>query len=92
MAKLNESEREAFLAAQPKWALVGGVLTREWKFKDFVEAMAFVNRVASLAEEVGHHPDIDIRYNTVRLGLISHDSKGITGRDTAMVTRLDREF
>ncbi len=92
MAKLNEAELTAFLAEQPKWALVDGVLTREWMFKDFAEAMIFVNRVASLAEEAGHHPDIDIRYNTVRIGLISHDSKGITGRDTAMATRLDREF
>ena len=48
--------------------------------------MAFVNRVATLAEAAGHHPDIDIRYNRVLLGLVSHDAGGITGRDTAMAS------
>ena len=43
--------------------------------------MKFVNRVAVIAEAAGHHPDIDIRYNQVLLGLVSHDAGGITGRD-----------
>jgi 4a-hydroxytetrahydrobiopterin dehydratase len=54
--------------------------------------MAFVNRVAALAETAGHHPDIDIRYNQVILGLISHDAGGITKRDSAMAGRIDKEF
>jgi pterin-4a-carbinolamine dehydratase len=45
-----------------------------YTFSDFVAAMAFVNKVADLAESANHHPDIDIRYNQVRLALISHDS------------------
>ncbi len=56
------------------------------------EAMAFANRVADLAESAGHHPDIDIRYNKVRLGLISHDAGGITTRDAKMAARLGREL
>ena len=54
--------------------------------------MAFVNRVAALAESAGHHPDIDIRYNQVLLGLVSHDAGGITERDTSMAGRIDREL
>ena len=54
--------------------------------------MVFVNRVAALAESAGHHPDIDIRYNRVLLGLVSHDAGGITKRDTAMAGRIDSEF
>jgi 4a-hydroxytetrahydrobiopterin dehydratase len=51
-----------------------------------------VNRVAAVAEAAGHHPDIDIRYNKVTLGLISHDAGGITSRDATMVGRIDKEF
>jgi 4a-hydroxytetrahydrobiopterin dehydratase len=51
--------------------------------------MAFVNRVAQLAEQGGHHPDIDIRYNRVRLALVSHDAGGITARDLSMAAQLN---
>jgi 4a-hydroxytetrahydrobiopterin dehydratase len=54
--------------------------------------MGFVNRVAIMAEKADHHPDIDIRYNKVRLGLVSHDAGGITRRDAAMVAKLDEAF
>jgi 4a-hydroxytetrahydrobiopterin dehydratase len=89
MGILNDVDLNAFLRAQPQWTLTGGALVREWVFADFAGAMEFVNLVASLAEETGHHPDIDIRYNKVRLSLISHDSGGITKRDTALAARLD---
>jgi 4a-hydroxytetrahydrobiopterin dehydratase len=89
---LNAAEIEEVLKAHPKWSLESGKLVRRWTFKDFVEAMAFVNRVAVLAEAAGHHPDIDIRYNQVLLGLISHDAGGITKRDAAMASQIDKEF
>jgi 4a-hydroxytetrahydrobiopterin dehydratase len=89
---LNTAEIEEVLKAHPEWHLEGGKLARKWAFKDFNEAMAFVNRVAAVAEAAGHHPDIDIRYNQVVLGLISHDAGGITRRDAAMVGRIDKEF
>ncbi|MGH9597366.1 MAG: 4a-hydroxytetrahydrobiopterin dehydratase, partial [Edaphobacter sp.] len=57
-----------------------------------VEAMAFVNKVAASAEAAGHHPDIDIRYNQVALGLVSHDAGGITTRDIGMAGQIDRKF
>lgn len=89
---LNTAEIEDVLKTHPKWKLKGGKLTREWTFKDFFEAMTFVNRVAVVAETAGHHPDIDIRYNQVVLGLISHDAGGITRRDEAMAGQIDNEF
>jgi 4a-hydroxytetrahydrobiopterin dehydratase len=52
--------------------------------------MAFVNRVAEIAEAAGHHPDIDVRYNHVLLGLVSHDAGGITTRDAAMASQLSK--
>jgi 4a-hydroxytetrahydrobiopterin dehydratase len=92
MPALSQSELNALLKNQSDWKLDGGKLVRDWKFKDFVEALVFVNQVAGIAESAGHHPDIDIRYNQVRLGLVSHDAGGITNRDAQMAAELDRRF
>ena len=89
---MNAAEIEKVLKANSDWHLKGGKLVREWTFKDFLEAMAFVNRVAVLAEDANHHPDIDIRYNHVVLGLVSHDAGGITQRDASLATQLSKEF
>jgi 4a-hydroxytetrahydrobiopterin dehydratase len=69
------------LAPLPDWHLEGDSIVRQFVFPDFVEAMAFVNRVAEKAEGAGHHPDIDIRWNKVRLALSSHDAGGLTEAD-----------
>jgi 4a-hydroxytetrahydrobiopterin dehydratase len=76
----------------PGWGLERGELVREISFKDFVKAMAFVNKVAALAESAGHHPDIDIRYNRVRLGLVTHDAGGITQNDLALARQVSATF
>lgn len=89
---LNATEIEEVLKTHPEWHLEAGKLLRKWTFQDFVGAMAFVNRVAAVAEAAGHHPDIDIRYNQVTLGLISHDAGGITKRDRTMVEQIDKEL
>ncbi len=88
MATLSSSQIDALLQENPGWRLDSGELVRDWAFENFVEAMVFVNHVAGVAEASGHHPDIDIRYNKVRLGLVSHDAGGITDRDARMVSRL----
>jgi 4a-hydroxytetrahydrobiopterin dehydratase len=89
---MDANEIKDVLKANPEWNLKDGKLIREWTFKDFIQAMAFVNRVATLAEAAGHHPDIDIRYNQVVLGLVSHDAGGITQRDASMAAQLSKEF
>lgn len=85
-------EIEDVLRAHPEWALKDGKLVREWTFRDFPEAIAFVNRIAAIAEDANHHPDIDIRYNRVLLSLISHDAGGITERDAMMAGRITAEL
>jgi 4a-hydroxytetrahydrobiopterin dehydratase len=65
----------------PHWNEDQDEIIREAEFSDFVAAMSFVNAVAGKAEAAGHHPDIDIRYNKVRLALVSHDAGGLTQRD-----------
>ena len=89
MKTLSEEKLQELLKSKPDWSLVQGALVREWTFPDFVAAMLFVNRVAAAAEAAGHHPDIDIRYNRVRLALVSHDAGGITERDAEMINKID---
>ncbi len=88
--KLDETVLQQALAELPEWKLAEGKLVREWTFVDFTEALAFVNKVAEIAEMENHHPDIDIRYNRVKLGLVTHDAGGITVNDTKMCALLDR--
>jgi 4a-hydroxytetrahydrobiopterin dehydratase len=89
MQKLDDQQLQAALTKLPQWKLEAGTLIRDWVFKDFVAAMAFVNHVAELAEAANHHPDIDIRYNRVRLALVTHDAGGITAKDAEMAAKLD---
>ena len=90
MQKLKEAEIDELCRQHPAWEYVGGELVRTFAFGDFVTAMVFVNRVALLAEQAGHHPDIDIRYNKVRLGLVTHDAGGISARDAAFISTVAR--
>jgi 4a-hydroxytetrahydrobiopterin dehydratase len=64
-------------------------LSREFKFKDFTAAMAFVNRVAAIAESEGHHPDIYIFYNLVRLELSTHAIGGLSENDFIVAAKID---
>jgi 4a-hydroxytetrahydrobiopterin dehydratase len=88
--KLTDLELETFLKKWPGWALEGGALKKTYAFGDFRAAMAFVNRVADAAEAADHHPDIDIRYSKVTLGLVTHDAGGLTDRDTALAAQVER--
>lgn len=92
MAALTPELLTAALADLTNWHLDHGKLVRDFEFPDFVQALAFVNQVGALAEAHNHHPDVDIRYNKVRLGLISHDANGITRRDTKLAALLDAQF
>jgi 4a-hydroxytetrahydrobiopterin dehydratase len=69
------------------WAEVEGALEREFRFRDFAEALAFVNRVAELAEQENHHPDVAIHWNTVTLRWWTHVKNAITERDADMARR-----
>lgn len=71
------------------WNTVDGKLTREWTFKDFSEAFAFMTRVALLAEKSDHHPAWSNVYNKLTIQLWSHDKQAITDRDHAMAKAID---
>jgi len=73
----------------PEWETNGKVLERTFEFEEFMDAIDFVNAVAEIAEEEGHHPDIDIRFNKVTLRLSTHSTGGITKLDIDLATKID---
>jgi len=90
MLKLSETEIAQRLTSLSAWKIENGELARTLIFKDFVAAMSFVYRVAALAEAAGHHPDIDIRYNKVRLAQVTHDKGGLTAKDFDLAAHIDQ--
>jgi 4a-hydroxytetrahydrobiopterin dehydratase len=90
MPPLSEHEIKSRLVTVPDWQVESGELVRTFLFKDFRAALAFVNKVGDIAENAGHHPDIDIRYNKVRLALVTHDAGGITQKDFDLAAGADK--
>ncbi len=82
--RLVQAEIRKNLKAVSGWKLEKGEITKDYKFKDFKKALAFVNKVGRLAEKADHHPDIDIRYNKVRLVLSTHPAGGLTPKGFAL--------
>lgn len=79
---LTSSDVDAAIEEQGlHWAHEGDELTTTVKLHDFAAALEFVRSVGAAAEAANHHPDIDIRYNRVRLALVTHDAGGLTSKD-----------
>lgn len=79
--RLSDDQIKLELDKLPEWSETGEAIQRTASFKNFLEAMTFVNKVAAAAEAASHHPDFLIRYNKVTLTLSTHDSSGITAKD-----------
>ena len=89
MSRLDEAGVAEAVRRTPGWKRAGAEIRRTYRFGDFREALAFVNRVGELAERAGHHPDIDIRYNAVTLALTTHDAGGLTAKDFELARSID---
>ena len=90
MADLLSDEAIAERLSDSDWRREGDEIVKDWKFSDFAEAMNFVGRVAELAEEANHHPDILIHgWNKVRLSLTNHSAGGLTEPDFRMARKFD---
>jgi 4a-hydroxytetrahydrobiopterin dehydratase len=85
----DESKIQTAHPTLPDWRSDGQIISRTYEFKDFPAAMKFVNTVAELAEQVQHHPDIDVRWNKVTLALTTHDAGGLTEKDFALARACD---
>ena len=88
-APLSEAKARELAADIPRWTLREQSLTREYTCQDFRAAIAFVNRLADLAEEQQHHPDIRISYNTVTLDLSTHKIHGLSRNDFILAAKID---
>lgn len=89
MAKLSNEQVTAALAGLTGWSRAGESLTKTFTFKTFPEGIGFVDRVALVAEELAHHPDITINYNRVTMTLSTHDEGGVTEKDVALAERIE---
>lgn len=89
MGLLAENEIVTLLARTPGWERAGDSITVTATFPGFLDSIAFVNKVAELAEAADHHPDIDIRWNKVTLTLSTHSDGGLTAKDFDLATKIN---
>ena len=89
MALLSEAEVQSALAALPGWARVGDEILKAFERASFPDAISFVVRIGFLAEKADHHPDLDVRWRTVRVALTTHDAGGLTDQDVALANGIE---
>jgi 4a-hydroxytetrahydrobiopterin dehydratase len=87
--KLTPEALQTALKTLPDWRLEDGQLIRSITFSTFPQAIDFVSQIAAFAEAANHHPDMDIRYNKLRVALVTHDSGGITQKDVDLATSIE---
>jgi 4a-hydroxytetrahydrobiopterin dehydratase len=87
---LSREEALKLIEDTPEWTLADNAIEREFEFDDFRGSIAFINRVAEVAEEEGHHPDIFIFYSKVRLQLSTHKIGGLSKNDFILAAKIDR--
>jgi len=90
LERLSVAQAAELMASVPDWTLEGDTISRDFDFKDFRGALAFVESVADIAEEQDHHPDIAISYSRVSLSLSTHKAGGLTEKDFALAAAIDR--
>jgi 4a-hydroxytetrahydrobiopterin dehydratase len=86
---LDPAAVDAALAQGMAWERQGDVLVKTRRGKDFADSLAYVNAVGALAEEMDHHPDIDIRWSAVTMRLTTHSEGGLTRLDLDLARRID---
>lgn len=90
MALLSEAKIREELRNLEGWEQKGNEIVKQFKFKNFVESVGFVNKTAILAEKADHHPDILIRYNKVNLTLSTHSEGGLTEKDFNLANEIEK--
>ena len=91
VAPLSRHDAKETMKHVPNWVLSGNgkKISRDFKFKDFKEAMVFVNNVADIAEHEGHHPDVSISWNKVKLKLFTHAIGGLSTNDFIVAAKVN---
>lgn len=81
---LTQAQIDQKMETVPQWQQSEQIITRTFEFKNFVEAIAFVDKLVEPAEAAGHHPDLEVSYNKVTVSLTSHDAGGLTDKDFSL--------
>ena len=91
-APLTKEEAEKLLQQTPSWKLSGDTkhIHKEFPFKNFLEAMAFANKITAIAEDEGHHPDLSIGWGRVGIELTTHAIKGLSVNDFILAAKIDQ--
>src|SRR2546421_5369628 len=89
MPLLSDNEIRTGLAKLPGWERRDDEIEKVFELPSFPDAIAFVTRVGFLAEKANHHPDLDVRWRKVRVGLSTHDEGGITDRDFGLAGEIE---
>ena len=89
MALLTEHDIETRLTALPGWTSGQGSIAKQFTLPTFHRAIAFVVQIGMLSDVADHHPDIDIRYNVVKVMLSTHSAGGVTEKDIALATQIE---
>ncbi len=88
--KLRKNEIDERLSKLSGWQFVDDSIKKEYKLKDFQEAMGFVVKIALAAEKMEHHPDMTIEYNRVKIILTTHSEEGVTAKDFDLAEKIDK--
>jgi len=89
MAGLSEDEVRTALDDLPGWRFEQGEIFKQYKFPTFMDAIAFIDRLADAADEANHHPDLENHYNRVRVALHTWDENAVTQKDVALAHRIE---
>ena len=88
-ALLSKGEIASRLKHLRGWSAEGGFITKTFEFREFMDGIAFVNAIAKIAEKEEHHPDINIRYTTIKLSVQTHSEGGVTEWDFGLAERIE---
>jgi 4a-hydroxytetrahydrobiopterin dehydratase len=89
MEKLDDAELRFAMRDLEGWKVLGVAIHKDFTFRGFRAAIAFVNRIAEQATAAGHHPDLEIHYNRVVVSLSTHDAGGVTEKDVELAGKID---
>ncbi len=92
MAKLSADEITGKLAALAGWEYSDGAIRKLYRFKEFMDGIDFVTRVAEMAEAADHHPDIAINYTRLTFSCSTHSEGGVTQKDIDLATNIESAF
>ncbi len=92
MAKLTAKQIAERLESLPGWEYKSHAISKLLRFREFMDGIKFVNRIARIAEAADHHPDITINYTRIRFSCTTHSEGGVTEKDLALAAKIDQAF